>query len=74
MATPLVIMAIRVQLFRQNNAEKLVVVLGMGLMRLSYQHIFLQENQIIRGGSRIELLTTISGVDFDSCYQNELLM
>ena len=63
---------------RQNNAEKLVVVLrefGLNAPQLSAD-IFLQENQIIRMGvppMRIELLTTISGVDFDSCYSERIV-
>lgn len=63
---------------RQNNAEKLVVVLrefGLNMPQLSAD-IFLQENQIIRMGippMRIELLTTISGVDFDACYSERIV-
>ena len=63
---------------RQNNAEKLVVALrefGLNAPQLSAD-IFLQENQIIRMGvppMRIELLTTISGVDFDSCYPERIV-
>ena len=63
---------------RQNNAEKLVEVLrefGLNAPQLSAD-IFLQENQIIRMGvppMRIELLTTISGVDFDSCYSERIV-
>ena len=63
---------------RQNNAEKLVVVLkefGLTSPQLS-ANIFLQEDQIIRMGvppMRIELLTTISGVDFDSCYSERIV-
>ncbi len=63
---------------RQNNAEKLVVVLrefGLNAPQLSAD-IFLQENQIIRMGvppMRIELLTTISGVDFGSCYSERIV-
>ncbi|MDE2705635.1 MAG: hypothetical protein OXI35_11240 [Gemmatimonadota bacterium] len=63
---------------RQNNAEKLVVVLrefGLNVPQLSAD-IFLQENRIIRMGvppMRIELLTTISGVDFDSCYSERIV-
>ena len=63
---------------RQNNAEKLVVVLrefGLNAPQLSAD-IFLQEDQIIRMGvppMRIELLTTISGVDFDSCYSERIV-
>ena len=63
---------------RQNNAEKLVAVLrefGLDAPQLSVD-VFLQENQIIRMGvppMRIELLTTISGVDFDSCYSERIV-
>ncbi len=63
---------------RQNNADKLVVVLkefGLTSPQLS-ANIFLQEDQIIRMGvppMRIELLTTISGVDFDSCYSERIV-
>ena len=63
---------------RQNNAEKLVVALmefGLNAPQLSAD-LFLQENQIIRMGvppMRIELLTTISGVDFDSCYSERIV-
>ena len=63
---------------RQNNAEKLVVALrefGLNAPQLSAD-IFLQENQIIRMGvppMRIELLTTISGVDFDACYSERIV-
>ena len=63
---------------RQNNAEKLVAVLrefGLDAPQLSAD-IFLQEDQIIRMGvppMRIELLTTISGVDFDSCYSERIV-
>ena len=63
---------------RQNNAEKLVVVLrefGFTSPQLSAD-LFLQENQIIRMGvppMRVELLTTISGVDFDSCYSERIV-
>ena len=63
---------------RQNNAEKLVAVLGefgFNPPQLS-ANLFLQENQIIRMGvppMRIELLTTISGVDFDLCYSERIV-
>ncbi len=39
------------------------------------EEIFLKEDQVIRMGVpplRIELLTTISGVDFKSCYANRI--
>lgn len=55
------------------NAEKIVDVLktfGFGLPELSSE-MFLQNERIIRMGIppfRIEIFTTISGVDFDDCY------
>ena len=58
---------------RQDNAEKLVTVLsnfGFNDAQLSTD-LFLTEDQIVRIGVpplRIELLTTISGVNFDQCY------
>ena len=64
---------------RQNNAEKLVAVLrefGLDCASIISRYLFLQENQIIRMGvppMRIELLTTISGVDFDSCYSERIV-
>ncbi len=63
---------------RQRNAEKLVAVLrefGFNAPQLSAD-LFLQENQIVRMGvppMRIELLTTISGVGFDSCYSERIV-
>ena len=63
---------------RQDNAEKLVAVLrefGFSSPQLS-SDLFLQENQIIRMGvppMRIELLTTISGVGFDSCHSERVV-
>lgn len=59
------------------NAERLVCVLrefGFGLPEVT-EELFLQENKILRMGNepiRIELLTTISGVDFDVCYDNRI--
>lgn len=56
----------------QANAERLVEVLrefGFDVPELSPE-LFLREERIIRMGVppfRIELLTTISGVDFDEC-------
>jgi hypothetical protein len=55
------------------NAGKVVEALkefGFGLSNLS-QDLFLEEERIIRMGMppfRIEVFTTISGVDFDKCY------
>ena len=55
------------------NAEKIVVALkefGFAVPELSAE-LFLRQNQIIRMGlppMRIELTTTISGVDFEECY------
>ena len=55
------------------NAEKLVETLkefGFGLPNLS-PDMFLREERIIRMGIppfRIEVFTTISGVNFDDCY------
>ena len=61
-----------------NNAERLVQVLqafGFANSELSAT-LFLQQNKIIRMGRppiRIELLTTISGVEFAECYTKRLL-
>lgn len=55
------------------KAEKMVAVLkefGFDLPELSVD-LFLEENKIIRRGVppiRIEILTTISGVNFGECY------
>ena len=55
------------------NAEKLVAVLrafGFAVPELSAD-LFLQKNKVVRMGVppvRIEILTTISGVDFEACY------
>jgi len=55
------------------NADKIVVALkefGVAVPGLS-AGLFLRQNQIIRMGvppMRIELTTTISGVDFEECY------
>jgi hypothetical protein len=57
-----------------SNASKLVNVLtefGFAMPRLSPQ-LFLQAGQIIRMGVpplRLEILTTISGLEFEECYQ-----
>jgi hypothetical protein len=56
-----------------DNAKKMVGVLrdfGFGVDNLTPQ-LFLSENKVIRMGLppfRIEVLTTISGVDFADCY------
>lgn len=56
-----------------DNASKLMRVLGdfgFGTVGLS-EALFLQENKIIRMGNppiRIEILTSISGVEFSACY------
>jgi hypothetical protein len=56
------------------NAQRMVNVLtefGFSKERLSTD-LFLKENQIIRMGMppiRIELMTSISGVDFKDCYR-----
>lgn len=55
------------------NAEKLVIVVkefGFNIPELSGE-LFLKENQVIRMGFpplRIEIMTSISGVNFDECY------
>jgi predicted nucleotidyltransferase len=60
------------------NAERLVQVMqsfGLATPELSTA-LFLQENKIIRMGRppiRIELLTSISGVDFAECYVRRLI-
>jgi hypothetical protein len=57
----------------RRNAEKAVAVLkefGLDLPQLSPE-IFLKEGQIVRMGTppvRIEIATTISGVNFSECY------
>lgn len=60
------------------NAEKLVNALkefGFGVPELS-SDLFLKENQVVRMGvppMRIEVLTTISGVDFRGCYAERIM-
>ncbi len=60
------------------NAKKIVTVLeefGFGTPELS-PDLFLKKNQIVRMGIppiRIELLTTISGVDFEICYAERVV-
>ena len=59
------------------NARKTVTVLrqfGFAMPELS-EDLFLQENRIIRMGlppMRVEVATTISGVDFTVCYRNRI--
>jgi hypothetical protein len=56
-----------------NNAQKIVEVIrefGFGSEEVS-EKLFLEDNKVIRMGMpplRIEILTTISGVDFEECY------
>lgn len=60
------------------NAERLVSVVkefGFEVPTLSVE-LFLKENQIIRMGLppvRIEITTTISGVDFKECFDERLI-
>ncbi len=60
------------------NAEKIVAVLeefGFGVTDLSTE-LFLKENQIIRMGVppvKLEILTTISGVNFEECYAERIV-
>lgn len=60
------------------NSEKMVTVLkqfGFGDQNLSPE-IFLKENQIIRMGVpplRIEILTSASGVHFESCFAKRIV-
>ncbi|MDO9348233.1 MAG: hypothetical protein Q7T47_03025, partial [Anaerolineales bacterium] len=60
------------------NAEKVVTVLrefGFDLPELSVE-LFLKENQIIRMGVppvKIDITTTISGVQFDECYAKRIV-
>ena len=62
----------------QNNAEKLVAVLrefGFNVPQLSV-NLFLKADQIVQMGVpplRIELLTTISGVQFENCYSERII-
>ena len=59
---------------RPQNAKKVVAVLkdfGFDIPELQPE-LFLKEDQIIRMGVppiRIEIATTISGVDFEACYR-----
>jgi hypothetical protein len=60
-----------------DNAQKIVLVLrefGFDVPELS-PAVFLKDNQIIRMGIppvRLELTTSISGVEFDECYQERV--
>ncbi len=60
------------------NAEKMVAALqefGFDVPELSAE-LFLKENQIIRIGVppiRIEIMTTISGVEFEECYAERVV-
>lgn len=62
----------------KNNAKSLAKVLykfGFELPEVSPE-LFLQKNKIIRLGNppiRIEIHTSISGVDFDECYPDRVL-
>jgi hypothetical protein len=61
-----------------SNASRLVNVLtefGFAMPMLSPQ-LFLQAGQIIRMGvppMRLEILTTISGIEFEECYQQRTI-
>jgi len=61
----------------KENARKLVLVLkefGFDIPELK-EELFLQENKVLRMGNapiRIELLTTISGVEFQTCYNDRI--
>lgn len=60
------------------NATKLVNVIrefGFDIPEL-VESLFLQEKNVVRMGNfplRIEILTSISGVEFDECYQNRIM-
>jgi len=60
------------------TAKQMVLVLkefGFDTPELS-EKIFLQENSIVRMGiapMRIEIITTISGVDFEECFQQRVV-
>ena len=61
-----------------SNAKKIINVLnefGFDSSELTFD-LFLEENKIIRMGVppvRLEIITSISGVDFDLCYQQKNL-
>jgi predicted nucleotidyltransferase len=60
------------------TAEQLVLALkefGFDTLQLS-KELFLKENSIVRMGiapMRIEIFTTISGVNFEECYQERIV-
>ena len=60
------------------TAEQMVLALkefGFDTSQLS-EELFLKENSIVRMGiapMRIEILTTISGVDFEECFQQKIV-
>ncbi|MHC4872729.1 MAG: hypothetical protein ACYTFY_12880 [Planctomycetota bacterium] len=61
----------------RENAEKLVIVLkefGFDLPEIN-DSLFLEKDKVLRMGNtpiRIELLTSISGVDFQDCYEQRV--
>ena len=60
----------------RENAEKVATVLRDFGFDVPDADIFLEEDRIIRLGMppfRIEVLTTISGVSFESCYEQRVL-
>ena len=60
------------------TAEQMVITLkefGFDIPELS-EELFLKKNSIVRMGlppMRIEILTTISGVDFEECFQQKVV-
>lgn len=60
------------------NAQKMVAVLeefGFNFPELNVD-LFLEQDKIIRMGvppMRLEILTTVSGVEFEICYQNRII-
>ena len=62
---------------RPENARKMVKVIiefGFNVPALS-QNLFLEKKKVIRMGQppiRIEILTEISGVEFDECNENRI--
>lgn len=62
----------------QSNAEKIVMALvdfGFDTPDLTAV-LFQEENRIVRMGVppvRLELITTISGVDFETCYEHRVI-
>ena len=60
----------------RKNAEKVAAVLSDFGFDVPDADMFLEEERIIRLGTppfRIEVLTTISGVSFESCYEQRVL-